>query len=136
MYVCVYVCIYIYIYIYICVCVCVCVCVCKKFTGVVPDNPDTKTRSFRHHADILCCEFPVVCVVLTYVVKYLLPFIAIIVRFRRHVSVIVSVLHKRSLCLVTPRLALSFRSRFVVGDTVCVCVVWFGTEYMLTVFTV
>jgi len=100
--------------------------VCKKCTGVAPDNPNTETKSFRHHADILCCEFPVVCVVLTYVVKYLLPFITTIVRFRLHVSVIVSVLHKRSLCLVSPRLALSFRSRFVVGDTVCVCgVVWY-----------
>lgn len=99
---------------------------CKKCTGVAPDNPNTETKSFRHHADILCCEFPVVCVVLTYVVKYLLPFITTIVRFRLHVSVIVSVLHKRSLCLVSPRLALSFRSRFVVGDTVCVCgVVWY-----------
>ena len=55
----------------------------KNCTGVAPDNPCTEIGSFHHHADILCCEFPVACVVLTYVVKYHLPFITIIVRFLR-----------------------------------------------------
>jgi hypothetical protein len=96
----------------------------KNCAGVAPDKPNTETRTLHHHADILCCEFPVTCVIPTYVVKYQLPFITIIVRFRRHVSVIVSVLCKRRSCLVTLRLALFFRSRFVVDYTVCV---WCGS---------
>jgi hypothetical protein len=96
----------------------------KNCTGVAPDNPNTETRTLHHHADILCCEFPVTCVTPTYVVKYQLPFITIIVRFQRHVSVIVSVPCQRRLCLVTLRLALFFKSRFVVDYTVCV---WCGS---------
>ena len=51
--------------------------------------------------------------------KYQLPFITIIVRFRRHDGVIVIVLCKCRLCLVTLQLALFFRPCFVGGDTVC-----------------
>jgi hypothetical protein len=63
--------IYIYIHMYssVCVCVCMCVCVCewKNCTAVASDNRNFGTRLFHHHTDILCWEFPVACVIRTYI---------------------------------------------------------------------